>query len=106
MTDTNQLIERIANAAETFASLSGTGGMETAGLIISVLSANPDLIEPFFENPGETMLLEEFRWQNGRLSWHCKTGEVITPEFYREHLVAKGLLDDANRAALAGKGGS
>lgn len=86
--DAKAVILRIAQAAETIGWQAGVGGCETAGAIISYLSANPDRIDTFLhdglldalDTPGgdpRDMHL------NGRLTWHSMSGDVVSPEYMR-----------------------
>lgn len=83
-----QVIEIIANHSATIATLAGVGGCETAGNIISALRANPGMIDEYLANPYGTFIdkISEFRHENGSLSWHSRSGGVVTPGEMRAHL--------------------
>ena len=83
-----QVIKIIAEFSDVTASNAGVGGCETAGLIVSALYANPELIPLFLENPSKTFHdhFERMRWEHGALSWHAMNGEIVSPTDMRQSL--------------------
>lgn len=83
-------IERIAEVAEAIGWQAGVGGMETAGMIVSVLAEHPELIERFM-NEGSGLLIDgEFGAEKGRLTFHrMKDGKVTTPAELRSAIMVK-----------------
>lgn len=91
--DAKDTIMKIAQVAEAVGWRAGVGGCETAGAIISYLSANPDRIEAFMQDglldalaPGgepRDMHL------NGRLTWHRMNGDVVAPADMRAAKASK-----------------
>lgn len=75
-------IRRIADVAEAVAFQAGVGGVETAGAIISYLSAHPELTGEFMAEG--IMALPADLWSQGRLTFHRKgDGKVVTPQDLR-----------------------
>ena len=73
-----QTISFIATVARVTSAQAGTGGMETAGSIVSFLAANPQFIDGFLA--GGSILDWPFAWhRNGCLSWHGVDGEIHWP---------------------------
>jgi hypothetical protein len=83
----SEVILIIAQVAANFSRQAGTGGVETAGLIVSYLAANPDKAEDFMDH-GFSMMIDDhaFRWENGALTWHGQNGEIVSPSELRKHL--------------------
>lgn len=79
-----ETINRIAQVAGATSALSGAGGSELAGRIISALARNPEYIDPFITGKiGIVDMYEIMRPEAGVLSWHNKNHEVIYPEMIR-----------------------
>ena len=55
------------------------GASETAGLIISVLYANPNLTDRFMAEGAELFIEGLMTAENGSLTFYASTGEVLTP---------------------------
>lgn len=86
-----QVVRKIAEVSAAVGNGSGEGSMEIAGLIISVLKENPDLI-PMFMEEGVSLFIDGiFLPENGCLSWRAKNGNVVTPKELREELEARGI---------------
>lgn len=86
-----EVIERIANIAETIAAQAGVGGMETAGSIVSFLAEHPERIDGFFSG-ADCVLDWPIGWhEQGRLTWHAMNGKIVAPEFARRHRVIKAM---------------
>ena len=82
-----QVIARLAEGAAQVATNAGVGGCEMAGMFVSVLNAHPELIPAFLNSPVATCIENErFRWEHGSLTWHSKTGQIVTPAELRQHL--------------------
>lgn len=78
------VIKRIAEIANDVAWQAGVGGLELAGQFISVLAAHPEKIADFMASnmsivDDDTLLHAE----NGCLTWHTKSGTVISPEGFK-----------------------
>lgn len=74
-----QVIDRIADVAEAVGWQAGVGASETAGLIVSVLSANHHLIDRFMAEGSELFIDGSIRAEAGRLTFLSIAGEVLTP---------------------------
>ena len=84
----HNVVDRIADVSASFAAKANVGACETAGMIVSVLRAHPDLLPEFLER-GEALLIDDdrFRWEHGALSWHAGSdGRVVQPSELRAHL--------------------
>lgn len=82
-------IERIADIAEAFGHQAGVGGMETAGQVVSYLSAHPDWIGAFMK--GGVFALPADWFEHGRLTWHAANGKVVHPQEARLARKVKGM---------------
>lgn len=83
--DAQEVITRIADAADAFAWQAGVGAMETAGALLGYLAKYPKDLEPFmvggiFELPNEFITMHD-------LSWHTHGGKVVSPDEYRRSKV-------------------
>lgn len=86
------VVLRIAEVAEIVAALSGTGGMETAGMIVSALYERPELIERFLREGQELMIDGEILPEKGRLTFHRRSdGKVTTPQELRAAIMVKNM---------------
>ncbi|WP_420014222.1 hypothetical protein [Tateyamaria sp.] len=82
-----QVIARLAEGAAQMASNAEIGGCEIAGMFVSVLHANPELIPAFLDSPVATCVDGgRFSWEYGSLSWCSKSGRTVTPAELRRHL--------------------
>lgn len=86
MTPATEFIERVAALAEQIAFQSGTASSELAGLMLSVISRDPSLLDRFMVDGSEMFLEGVFAPERGRLSWYGQNGQIVTPEFMRAHL--------------------
>lgn len=78
------VIKRIAEAAQAVAFQAGVGGMETAGMFVSVLAAHPEKVAGFLD--GSLSIVDDGHLLNahcGCLSWHATNGQIVTPADYR-----------------------
>lgn len=80
----------IAKMADTIGYLAGTGGMETAGQIVSYIANHPDQAATLMQS-GIVDLPNFVR--GGCLSWHGMNGKIVHPSELQE------LLDDEPEAA-------
>ena len=79
--EVQDVIDRIARAAEQVALHAGVGGMEMAGMIISILADQPILTQQFLDNPSEFMISDHMHAERGRLTFHRRSdGKVTTPQ--------------------------
>ncbi len=79
-----RIIQCIASVAEAVGEQAGVGGLEMAGMIISVLAADPTLTATFLDDPLEFMLSDHMRAERGCLTFHRKgDGKVVRPEQLR-----------------------
>lgn len=85
------VIERLADLAETIAAHAGVGGMETAGGIVSYLAEHPDDIPKLMDGTLSILDWPDRFHTHGRLSWHGANGGVFTPEYARRHDVIRGI---------------
>lgn len=81
-----QLLAQIASLSEAIAFQSGTASSELAGQMVSVLARDPSLVARFMTDGSEMFLEGVFRPEVGRLSWYGQHGQIVTPEFMREHM--------------------
>ena len=80
-----EAVKLIANQADATGQMANVGGCETAGLIVSVIAANPELAADFLANPVGTMIdNQRMTWGCGALTWHAQNGEIVTPKRLRE----------------------
>lgn len=78
------VIKRLAEVAQDVACQAGVGGMETAGMFVSVLAAHPEKVPAFLD--GSLSIVDDAVLLNahcGCLSWHANNGQVVTPADYR-----------------------
>lgn len=82
-----ETIAKIAEIAEAVGWQAGVGGMEMAGMIVSVLARHPDLTERFMKEgmgaflDGDEADVRRLSPEHGRLTFHrAKDGAVSTPE--------------------------
>lgn len=95
--EAERVIARIAEVAEAIGWQAGVGGMETAGSIVSFLSAHPEHIDVFMD--GGSVLDWPIGWhEQGRLTWHGQDGKIHSPEDVRRHRVIKAM----ERGAVTG----
>ena len=86
-----EVIERIAQVASDFSAPAGIGACETAGMIVSVLAAHPELTDSFMRDGVSALINDDvYRWENGTLSWLSVSGKIVSPAELRAHL---GKLD-------------
>ena len=80
-----EVIQKIAEYSAQVGFSAGVASMEGAGQIVSILAANPELIDGFLADPHEFVLQNEIMWraQNGCLSWYARgTGpepKIVSP---------------------------
>lgn len=85
------VIAKLAESSADIAARAGVGGCEMAGMVVSVLHTNPDLIPAFLRDPIATVVeSERMAWENGCLTWLARNGQVVSPAELRAHL---GQLD-------------
>lgn len=94
-----QVIERIAQVADSVSWQAGVGGMEIAGTIISVLAKHPDMIEAFMRDGAGAMIDGDYGLERGCLTFHRKDGTVTTPS----QLSAARHVHKMKRAAKSAK---
>ncbi|WP_052265416.1 hypothetical protein [Ruegeria sp. ANG-R] len=84
---TEQVFRIVAEYSAVTASHAGVGACELAGMVVSVLSAHPELIPAFLDNPSKTVMdhYDTFSWENGSLSWLAMNGDIVTPAQLRAH---------------------
>lgn len=82
------VIQAIAQCSATTADLAGVDAQGIAGNIISTLSANPELIGEFLENPSGTLIdrADKFRPEHGALNWLAQNGQIVSPAQLRAYL--------------------
>lgn len=84
------VIDRIAEIASIVSAQAGVGGSETAGHIVSYLSAHPEATERLWDDGFFFDLPDKF-WMHGKLSWHRADGGVITPKQARMATIVRDL---------------
>lgn len=72
-------VKRIAQVASEVAAQAGVGASETAGLIVSVLAANPEQTERFMAEGSELFIDGTIRPENGCLTHMAMNGQVVSP---------------------------
>ncbi len=72
-------VKRIAEVASVVAAQAGVGASETAGLIVSVLAANPEHTERFMSEGSELFIDGTIRPENGCLTHMAMNGQVVSP---------------------------
>src|ERR1051325_407233 len=83
-------LTRIADIAETVGWQANVGASETAGQILSYLSAHPEYIEPLLRDG--IFALPDVFWEHGRLTWRGANGRIVKPEFVPQQHVIDALL--------------
>ena len=78
------LFEKITEVSLTVAHLANVGAMETAGMIVSVLHANPDLIDRFMDEGSGMIVDGTICVENGGFSYHSIGAGLVTPKQLRE----------------------
>lgn len=76
-----EVIKWIAEVSAAIGWQAGVGASETAGTIVSVLAANPHLIERFLTE-GSGLFIDGPLYLdavNGCLTYYAQTGEVLSP---------------------------
>lgn len=90
------VIQRIAEAADAVSFQAGVGGMETAGMIVSILAKHPDKIDGFLrEGVGFLLDADLFSAEHGCLNFHNQIGGISTPKDARLARQARRLLRQA-----------
>lgn len=72
-------VKRIAQVASEVSAQAGVGASETAGLIVSVLAANPEQTERFMAEGSELFIDGTIRPENGCLTHMAMNGQVVSP---------------------------
>lgn len=72
-------VEKIASVAAAVGMQANVGATETAGLIVSVLYANPHLQERFMKEGTELFIDGTMMTENGSLTFLSRAGEILTP---------------------------
>ena len=79
--DALTFLERVAAMSEAVAWQAGVGGCETAGAIISYLSAHPDKLGAFMERSFCDLVEDPVNLhREGRLSWLGSDGKIWNGE--------------------------
>ena len=87
-----QVIKRIADVAQAVGWQAGVGGMETAGMIVSVLAAKPELVQRFLDEGTELLVNGDILPEHGCLTFHRSSdGKVTTPQQLRSAIVVKNM---------------
>jgi hypothetical protein len=76
-------IAKCAQVSETVGMLSGVGGMELAGQIVSVLSIHPEQVERFMREGAELFVDGTLDAKFGCLTYMAINGEVTSPSVLR-----------------------
>lgn len=93
-------INRIADFAESFGLEAGVGCMETAGMIVSFLAANPQHVDAFERDPWFVVARLDFGAHAGKLTWHASgDGSIQRPLGEGARVTTKCLIAGANKAA-------
>lgn len=82
--DGGVVVKRIAEVASAVGFQAGVGASETAGLIVSVLAANPEQIDRFMAEGSELFIDGTMRAENGCLSHRAMNGQIVSPTKLRE----------------------
>jgi hypothetical protein len=77
--DALAFIQKVKDAASMTGFLSGTGGMELAGMILSSLAANPENLARFMAEGSELLIDGTITFENGCLSFMAINGQINTP---------------------------
>lgn len=90
------VIKRLAEVANDIAFHAGVGGMETAGMFVSVLAEHPNLIDGFLRD-GAAFLMDKDRFsaEHGCLNFHNQVGGISTPQEARQARTARKMLINA-----------
>lgn len=91
------IIQKIADVAAKTGWLSGTGGCELAGMIVSSLAERPELIERFMIEGPSLLVDGELDWSKGCLTFHNTKGDITTPKELRVACQVR----DLKKAAIA-----
>lgn len=86
--DVLAFIQKVKDVASMTGFLSGTGGMELAGMILSSLAANPENVARFMAEGSELLIDGTISYENGCLSFTAINGTINTPANLRRR---KGL---------------
>ena len=82
-----QIVAQLASVASAVAFQSGTASSEAAGQMVSILARDPSLIDRFMREGSEMWIDGTFTSpERGILSWYGQNGQIVTPEFMRQHL--------------------
>lgn len=76
-----EVIKRIAEVSHAIGWQAGVGASETAGTIISVLAANPQIIDRFLSD-GAGLFIDgpiSLDAANGCLTYLARNGEILSP---------------------------
>lgn len=79
-----KVVQCIAEVAAAVGWQANVGASETAGLIVSVLAANPEQIGRFMEEGSELFIDGTMRAENGCLSHRAINGQIVEPTKLRE----------------------
>lgn len=74
-----ETVKRIAEVAAAVGWQANAGASETAGLIVSVLAANPEHTERFMAEGSELFIDGTMRAENGCLSHFAMNGQIVSP---------------------------
>jgi hypothetical protein len=77
--DARAFIEKVKDVAAITGILSGTGGMELAGMILSSLAANPEHLSRFMSEGSGLLIDGTITFDNGCLSFRAINGTINTP---------------------------
>ncbi|SER58435.1 hypothetical protein [Rhizobium sp. NFR03] len=78
------LVAKIAQVSNAVGFQAGEPAMEMAGLIVSILAANPEHIERFMTEGSELFLDCTFNHENGSLTYRAMNGSILSPSVLRE----------------------
>lgn len=92
--DAQEVLERIAKAADALAFQAGVGAMETAGGLLGYLVDHPRDLEPFM-NGGLGELPEDW-YQQHSLTWMAMNGKVVHPAEARRARTIKKMERQSN----------
>lgn len=79
-----KLVKQIAQVSAAVGWQANVGASETAGLIVSVLAANPEQIDRFMAEGSELFIDGTMRAENGCLSHRSMNGQIVSPTKLRE----------------------
>lgn len=83
-----EAIMKVASVASSVGFQAGVPALEIAGLIISVLSANPEEIQRFMSEGTELFIDGTIQCEKGCLTYTAMNGEILSPDILRR---AKGI---------------